>query len=125
MAAYSEVVRILFDSPGNAGVFDKSNNVVKGRAGGRPMGAEVEFSLKLEGLVIQDARFLAYGCPHTIAAASRIAERLVGTRVGEPFEFDAQALALELDVPADKLGRILVIEDALRCCYKQLKTGDN
>jgi len=35
-----------------------------------------------------------------------------GQRVDAPAPFDAQSLAAELDAPPEKLGRLLVVEDA-------------
>ncbi len=117
---YKDSVRKLFDSPRNAGVFDESKNVVVGRAGDRSAGATVEFSLAIDGQVIKDAKFRAYGCPHTIAAASYVAANLVGAEVDALAGFDPHRMTEALDFPAEKLGRALIIEDALRRCRELL-----
>jgi cysteine desulfurase len=87
--------------------------------GGRP-GQEVwvRFTLDVQDGVVKGALFKAYGCPHTLAVVSWVAERLRGRGradlpPGTPAEW-AEALA----VPAEKLGRLLVVEDALADCAR-------
>jgi len=59
-------------------------------------------------------RFLAYGCPHVIAVADWISQIAVG-RVAEPVLPDSVASLRErFDVPTEKLGRLLILEDAWR-----------
>jgi NifU-like protein involved in Fe-S cluster formation len=67
---------------------------------------------------VRDARFQAFGCPHTLAVTAWLTLQLIGRKlaelvVGEPVEW-----ARALHVPAEKLGRLLVVEDALRACVK-------
>jgi cysteine desulfurase len=85
-----------------------------GHAGRRADGIEVGFELEIDGGFVKSARFTAYGCPHTVAVTSWLCEVLEGARVdagppGTPAEW-----AERLEVPAEKLGRLLVVEDALR-----------
>jgi len=63
---------------------------------------------------VADARFRAWGCPHFIAACELAVSGLPGRPLIEAGQVQAAALARELAVPAGKLGRLLVIEDALR-----------
>lgn len=68
-------------------------------------------------------RFQAYGCPHFIAAADWIAERLEGRpleALGAPQIAAAQA---ELGVPIEKLGKLLILEDALAACLDAVEKG--
>jgi len=51
-----------------------------------------------------------------MAAASRFAESLPGQPLTALHDFDPHELQRALDVPAEKLGRLLVIEDAVRAC---------
>jgi hypothetical protein len=67
---------------------------------------------------VKSALFKAYGCPHTLAVAAWVAERLrgrdrAGLAPGTPADW-AEALA----VPVEKLGRLLVVEDALADCAR-------
>ncbi len=84
----------------------------RGSAGARELGTWVQFDVRLEAGRIAAARFLAFGCPHTVAAAARVVELAPG-RDPQPAlpESPAELQAL-LEVPVEKLGRLLVVEDA-------------
>ncbi len=89
----------------------------QGRAGRRADGIEVMFELEIDDGFVKSARFTAYGCPHTLAVTSWLCEVLEGTRIdggppGTPAEW-----AQRFEVPAEKLGRMLVVEDALRAAF--------
>ena len=116
-------VRSLFQDLRQAGeVSAVAGGVVrKGEAGRARHGTRVRFSLRLDGCSVVEARYRAYGCPYTLAACEWLARRLQGMQlpalsgqglaeaVGAPADW-AEALG----VPAARLGRLLVIEDALR-----------
>lgn len=116
---YGDLVRALFSATPGAGRVSApgpggpAGDVYFGRGGGAACGAEVEFSLLVAGGRIVEARFLARGCPYTIAAASLVAGRLGGLPLAEA-GCDPHALARELEAPPEKLGRLLLVEDALR-----------
>jgi len=112
---YSSQVERYFDDPPNAGVLTgPAERLGAGRAGDVRHGAQVEFHILVDEGLIREARFRAYGCPCTIAAAARTAELLEGLTVEAAEEFDPHELAAELELPADKLTRALVVEDAIR-----------
>ena len=86
----------------------------RGSAGQRAEGTAVSFELEIAGEFVKNARFHAYGCPHTLAVVGWLCEVLEGARLaagppGAPTEW-----AKKFDVPAEKLGRLLIVEDALR-----------
>jgi len=88
--------------------------VRQGRAGRRAEGAEVLFELEIADGFVKSARFSAYGCPHTVAIAAWLCEVLEGARIdagppGSPADW-----AQRFEVPTEKLGRLLIVEDALR-----------
>lgn len=112
---YSERVRALFRALAGAG--DPASGrgaLVSGEARALDRGAWVRFAARVDGEMFGDFRFRAFGCPHTLAAASYVAGRLRGAPRVEAVAIDAAALARELDAPAEKMGRLLVVEDALR-----------
>jgi NifU-like protein involved in Fe-S cluster formation len=110
---YSARVLELFRAPLAAGPLPPGAGVRwRGRAGGRSQGAEVVFEARVEHERVVAARFGVFGCPHLLAAASLAASRMTGRSVAEARRVDARALAAELGVPAEKLGRLLVVEDA-------------
>jgi len=88
--------------------------VRQGRAGKQADGTAVCFELQIADGIVKSARFSVYGCPHTVAVVAWLCDELQGFRLdagtlGTPADW-AQAF----DVPAEKLGRLLIVEDALR-----------
>ena len=119
---YSPEVLRRFQNPAHAGRID-GEDVVTGRAGRRRSGSDVVFYLRLAGDQISDARFEAYGCPHTIAAADYVAEGVVGKRTADAIQIDPHGIVRQLALPNDKIGQVLIVEDALRAALeKQTQT---
>jgi len=116
----SEVVR-RFDSPRRAGELPAGTpGLVSGEAEDRTLHVWVRFQLQVTDGAIQAARFAVFGCPHTVAAASRAAEWLEGRPADECARLDARTLQAELGVPTEKLGKLLRIEDAVAACGREL-----
>ena len=114
---YSDIVDDHFLHPRHAGTLTADHEaVISGSAGQRAQGIEVVFHLGIDGGSIGEMTFQAFGCPHTIAACSVLAERLTGRPVEALGDFQPVELAARLDLPVEKTGRLLVIEDALRKC---------
>jgi NifU-like protein involved in Fe-S cluster formation len=108
-----EVVR-RFDSTRRAGELTVGwSGLLSGEAEDRTLGIWVRFQLQVSDGVVRAARFAAFGCPHTIAAADYVAERLEGRRASELDGLDVAGIRRELGVPVEKLGKLLRIEDAL------------
>lgn len=84
----------------------------RGSAGRRERGTWVQFDLQLSAGVIQAARFLAFGCPHTIAVSAWIAEQAAGLPLRPALPQSVQQLSERFAVPVEKRGRLLIIEDA-------------
>jgi NifU-like protein involved in Fe-S cluster formation len=85
--------------------------VVCGEAGREQLGTRVRFMLHLRGEQLVEVRYRAYGCPYTLAACEWLAQRLEGGErgsIGGPLDW-----AQQLAVPPARLGRLLVLEDAL------------
>ena len=116
----SEVVR-RFDSPRKAGELPYDTpGLVSGEAHDRTLHVWIRFQLQVIDGAIRAARFAVFGCPHTVAAASAVAERLEGRPVDDAARLDMRALQAELGVPVDKLGKLLRIEDAVAACRRAL-----
>jgi len=97
---------------------------VSGEAGSASEGTWVRFHLALEPGpsiergTVKDARFQAYGCPHTLATAAWLTGRLRGRTREALVPGGPQDWMRALSVPIEKLGRLLIIEDALRACMQ-------
>jgi NifU-like protein involved in Fe-S cluster formation len=109
----AEVQRRMRDLPG-AGDLPPGTAVVAGAAGDVEQGAAVRIELGLEGDRVREARFRAFGCPHFIAAASWLTERLRGCCREDLERWDWREAAEALEVPAAKFGRLLTLQDAVR-----------
>jgi len=112
---YSAVVRELFERLPGAGELPGGGGApVTGEAIALERGAWVRFDARIERGTIAVCSFRAWGCPHVLAAAARTAEHLRGTAVAVHEGCDARMLMQALAAPAEKLGRLLVVEDAER-----------
>jgi NifU-like N terminal domain len=110
---YSESTRRRFESAANAGTLT-GPGVLRGAAGSRAQGTWVQFHLRVAGGRIEAARFLAFACPHTIAVADWIAVQAAGVAPGLELPESIQSLQTRFEVPTEKLGRLLIVEDAWR-----------
>jgi len=112
---YSQCVRARFSWPARAGVLpDGPGEHLWGEAEALERRAWVRFEVRVQDGQIADGRFRAWGCPYVVAACDLALERLQGRPLSAAAGLDARTLATELEAPADKLGRLLVVEDALR-----------
>ncbi|MGA9028785.1 MAG: iron-sulfur cluster assembly scaffold protein [Steroidobacteraceae bacterium] len=109
---YSELTQRYFETAPGAGTLGPG--AARGAAGSRAQGTWVQFELQIDapGGRIAAARFLAFGCPHTIAVAAWVAEAAVGRLPQPALPEGVQALRRRFDLPVEKLGRLLVVEDA-------------
>lgn len=114
-------IRELFTALDHAGEpsQDALAGLQGGEAGREALGTRIRFTLRIAEQRLLEVRYRAYGCPHTLATCEWLARSLEGRRLdslalGDPLEW-----ARRLGVPAAKLGRLLVIEDALRAALTQ------
>jgi NifU-like protein involved in Fe-S cluster formation len=108
---YNELTRKYFESDANAGELVGSG-VFRGAAGDPTQGTWVQFDLQIKAGLVSAARFLAFACPHTIAVAAWLAEQAVGGRLQPALPECVQALRERFAVPIEKMGRLLIVEDA-------------
>ena len=108
---YSELTRRYFSTAASAGELS-GPGVFRGAAGNREQGTWVQFDLQIQAGAVAAARFLAFGCPHTIAVSAWLAEQAVGKAPKPGLPESVQALQERFAVPVEKTGRLLIIEDA-------------
>jgi hypothetical protein len=99
----------------------EGEQLLRGEAGQERLGTRVRFLLRVANGRVLEARYRAYGCPHTLAACEWLARALESSRLGT---YSAKELwagiggpldwVERLEIPSGKLGRLLVVEDALR-----------
>jgi hypothetical protein len=85
----------------------------------------VRWTLALKGGRVVRAEFQWLGCPHTESVLGWLQTALPGRSVEDLVPGGPLDWASSLGVPAEKLGRLLIIEDALRACVRHHQTHDN
>jgi NifU-like protein involved in Fe-S cluster formation len=108
---YNELTRGYFESAENVGELAGAG-VFRGAAGNHAQGTWVQFDLQIKAGVVAAAKFLAFACPHTIAVSAWLAEQAVGRQVKPLLPESVQALRDRFAVPVEKMGRLLIVEDA-------------
>jgi hypothetical protein len=108
---YSELTLHYFQTAPATGILT-GPDAYRGAAGNRAHGTWVQFDLRVSGDIIQAARFLAFACPHTIAATAWVAEHAGGPLSRTTLPGGVQDLSERFAVPPEKRGRLLIIEDA-------------
>lgn len=117
---YSSEVRRRFLTPARAGeISSNTGTLVAGAAEDRSLNVWIRFQIQIERSTIQQVRFQAYGCPHSLAAADLLASELEGRPLNAMVEIDLDDVASALDLPREKHGILLRIEDALADCHAQ------
>ena len=107
---YSERVRALFTAPQHVG--DLENPAVRVQI--NEQGVRLALAAAMDGDIIVGLRFRAWGCPHLLAAAEAFCRAYEGRPASALADFGAVEIMQSLPVPREKLGRILVLEDAVR-----------
>jgi NifU-like protein involved in Fe-S cluster formation len=120
---YPPVVEQYFDNPANVGPLHPAPaRLYRGEAGAAAQGTWIVIEADIGHGRVRRLAFRAFGCPYVIAACSRATELLTGAPVAALAGFLPEAVARELAVPADRLGRLLVLQDALRNCFRDWDT---
>jgi cysteine desulfurase len=122
----SPPARRFFDTLPGAGVLTPSGEdaasgtaVIRGEAGSAAEEAWVRFHLRVGDGFVKAALFQAYGCPHTMAVTAWLTEQLPGRPRSSLVPGTPGAWLEAMSVPMEKLGRLLVVEDALRAALEQ------
>lgn len=110
-AEYSAAVRRYFSAPRHAGRLEGAR---EGRAALPDGTVSVVLYLTADGDTVREMRFLAFGCPYVIAACEWLCVWAENRDFAALAGFDPRGAAAALDAPRERLGRLLVVEDALR-----------
>ena len=106
---YNAALRKLFAETAHAGSVDNGSCVLVD-----DQGLRVSLSASVADGQIETMRFRAWGCPHLLAAAEFACDYYEGRSVADLDKFPSARIMEYLAVPAEKTGRILVLEDAVR-----------
>ena len=116
---YSERVRALFARPDHAGDLEKPS----ARVQIDDQGVRIALAAQCDGDIVQYLRFRAWGCPHLLAAAEAVCRSYEGQALPALQAFSATEIMQTLSVPREKLGRILILEDAVRSLGQSARVG--
>ncbi len=116
LRALSPAAASAADRPSAPGSPGRGERWVSGEAGGPGQETWVRFELLVSDDTVKDARFKAFGCPHTTDVAAWLCPKLRGRSRASLIPDTPRAWAAARAVPTEKLGRLLVVEDALREC---------
>lgn len=94
---------------------------VTGEAIALDRGAWIRFDARIAEGRVANCVFRAWGCPHSLAAAAWVVREVRARTAADCASIDAAWLTQELDVPAEKMGRMLVVEDALAALLEQAR----
>ena len=117
--ALSPIAWRYFRALPGVGVMAPGPGVIQGVAGSPSQEAWIRFHLRTEGGIVKAALFQAWGCPHTLAVTAWLTEQLPGRSIRDLAPGTPSAWLQALEVPVEKLGRLLVVEDALRAVFQQ------
>ncbi len=118
---YSALTRELFAELSHAG--DLSRNYPLSALAGvdeSAAGAKLQLALGLREATVAEMRFRAFGCPHLLAAAEWLCATYEGHNINDLVEFRAVSVMRALDIPVQKTGRMLLLEDCITVCKRHL-----
>lgn len=121
---YSPRVRELFADAAHAG-----ESALPATASGHAQESATGAAVSLDAVVangrLTGLKFRVFGCPHLVAAAEWACRRFDAEPAGNLAEFDAATCMRELDIPVEKTGRILLLEDAIKSLLGNLDQAAN
>ena len=87
-----------------------------GRAGSEQQGALICIGTDVTDGLLRNVGFLAFACPHIIAACNAVADSLEGSPPEALLAVDALQLQAKFGIPVEKAGKLLILKDAARAC---------
>ena len=119
---YSEKVMDHFSNPRNVGEIVDANGV--GVVGNAKCGDIMKMYLKIEGGVIQDAKFKTFGCGAAVATSSMATELIKGKTLDEAMHVTNDAVAEALDgLPPIKMHCSNLAEEAIHAAIENYKVS--
>ena len=113
--AYSEKVLDHYNNPRNVGKMDANDKAVgTGMVGAPACGDVMKLQIKVEGGVIEDAKFKTYGCGSAIASSSLLTEWVKGKTLDEARAIKNIDIVEELSLPPVKIHCSVLAEDAIK-----------
>ncbi len=119
---YNEKVMDHFQNPRNVGEMDNPSGV--GEVGNMRCGDIMKIYIKVENDIIQDIKFLTFGCGAAIASSSALTEMVKGKTLEEALQITNKDVANELGgLPEPKLHCSNLAADALHKAILDFQTN--
>ena len=99
---------------------DESNYIFSTSA--NPLGMQINLYFKIEEGTITDAKYNVNGCPTLVAITAFYVEKVIGKNFESCTDFKAFRIHEIIDVPKNKMDRLLLLENAIKACIKHKKT---
>jgi nitrogen fixation NifU-like protein len=117
---YSETFKDHLANPRNAGEVEDADAAAE--QSNPVCGDRLKLSLRVRGGRIEAARFLAYGCPPTLACGSALAEMLEGLTLAEAARLTRQEIVRALGgLPARKTHAAALAVETLRAALERAR----
>ena len=112
MPDYSEKVMDHFTNPRNIGELEMADGT--GEVGNPVCGDMMKFTIRVKDNVIEDVKYLTFGCGAAIAVSSMVSEMAKGKTLEEALKISNKQVAEELDgLPGNKMHCSNLGADAL------------
>ena len=100
---------------------DDRSNYIFGSAS-NPLGMQINLYFKVEEGTITDAKYNVNGCPALMAITALYAEKVIGKNLQNCTDFKAFGVYEIIDVPKNRMDRVLLLENAVNACIERNKT---
>ena len=118
-----DLTRHYFDQ--EAHVFDaledEHYNYISGSAA-NPLGMQINLYFKVEEGTITDAKYNVNGCSTLVAITAFYIEKVIGRNLENCTDVKASGIHEIIDVPKNRMDRVLLLENAVNACIDQKKT---
>jgi nitrogen fixation NifU-like protein len=116
---YHPLVLEHFRNPRNVGKL-VGDDVVTAIAGKASCGDIIKLYLKSDGTIIEDCRFLTFGCGSAIASSSLLTELIKGKTLIEASKISNADISSKLHLPPIKLHCSLLSEEVLGLAIEKI-----
>ncbi len=121
---YSEKVVDHYENPRNVGKLDKNDPFVgTGLVGAPSCGDVLKLQIKVnpQTEIIEDAKFLTYGCGSAIASSSLVTEKIKGRTLEQAESIKNTEIAKELSLMPIKIHCSILAADAIAAAVKNYR----
>ena len=100
---------------------DDRSNYIFGSAS-NPLGMQINLYFKVEEGTITDAKYNVNGCSTLVAITAFYVEKIIGRNFENCTDFKASGIHEIIDIPKNRMDRVLLLENAVNACIDQKKT---